>query len=73
MPAGELAKYDPVHHLFADDTQVMLNCLPADVGRNNKNGVKYVGYQPWFSQQNSAEISLICPIHAKNATFERYI
>lgn len=30
MPAGELAKYDLVHHLFADNTQVMLHCLPAD-------------------------------------------
>jgi hypothetical protein len=31
MPAGELAKYDLVHHLFADNTQVMLHCLSADI------------------------------------------
>ena len=27
----QLVKYDLVHHLFADDTQGMLHCLPADV------------------------------------------
>jgi hypothetical protein len=27
----QLVKHDLVHHLFADDTQRMLHCLPADV------------------------------------------
>jgi hypothetical protein len=27
----QLAKYDLIHHLFADDTHIMLHCLPADV------------------------------------------
>jgi hypothetical protein len=26
-----LTKHDLVHHLFADDTQGMLDCLPTDV------------------------------------------
>jgi Reverse transcriptase (RNA-dependent DNA polymerase) len=50
----QLVKYDLVHHLFADDTQGMLHCLPADVPQTmSKLNDCFADVSRWLLRRNA--------------------